>query len=436
MSDKNTARRTELLITFESVDISTDVNKYLLSATYTDNEEDKTDDFQLSLDDRDGVWLNEWLNTPAQPAPPPAPPAAESGGWKIGDEVTVSGRPQYSSYGNGKPGRTLTNYQGKITHLNLKSGIPYPIHVDQKGWFAESQVTKKAEKQDTMTQSGGCKGAEITAVIIQRNWDSSGKDKVLDCGTFEVDSVDASGPGAKVNLKATSIPYASTIRTQKKTKGWEKIRLSGIANEIAAKNGLKCMFESNYDPYYNRTEQVQESDIVFLQKLCKNAGISLKVTAKIIVLFDQLTYEQKGTIRTIQRGTADVKGYRFSTSLHDTAYSSCHVSYTNPNTNTTIEYTYKPQNSDGTGQVLEVNEKVNSREEARQLAMKRLRQKNKGEFKASFTLVGDLDLVAGVTVNVSGWGMFDGKYIIETATHNLTGGYAVSLTLRRVLEGY
>ena len=164
------ARRAEVRLTFEGVDISADINKHLLSLTYTDNEEDKTDDLQLSLDDREGVWLGDWLNADAQPAPAPAKKDSESGGWKIGDEVTVSGRPQYSSYGNGNPGATLSNYQGKITHLNLKSGIPYPIHVDQKGWFAESQVTKTAAKQDTMTQSGGAKGAEISAVIIQKKW--------------------------------------------------------------------------------------------------------------------------------------------------------------------------------------------------------------------------------------------------------------------------
>ena len=84
------------------------------------------------------------------------------------------------------------------------------------------------------------------------------------------------------------------------------------------------------------------------------------------------------------------------------------------------------------------NEKVSTREEARQLAMKRLRQKNKSEYKASFTLTGDTRLVAGVTVEVSGYGAFDGKYIIETATHSVSksGGYKTDITLRRVLEGY
>lgn len=113
------------------------------------------------------------------------------------------------------------------------------------------------------------------------------------------------------------------------------------------------------------------------------------------------------------------------------------MSYTDPATGTTIEYTYTPRDADKSGQTLEINEKVSNREEARQLAMKRLREKNKGEFKASFKLAGDARLVAGVTVQVAGYGAFDGKYIIETATHSISrSGYKTDLTLRRVLEGY
>lgn len=430
------ARRTEIRLTFEGVDISADINKHLLSLTYTDNEEDETDDLQVSLDDREGVWLGDWLNTPAQPAPAPA----ESGGdWKIGDEVTANGQPQYSSYGNGTPGAALSDYKGKVTHLNVKSGVPYPVHVDQKGWFAESQVSKTAAKQDTMTQSGGAKGAEISAVIVQKNWESDGKDRVLDCGVFQVDTVDGSGPPAKVTIKAGSIPYTSTIRTQKKTKAWEKIKLSAIANEVAGKNGMKCMFESEFDPFYNRKEQVQESDIVFLQRLCKAAGISLKVTAKIIVLFDAAAYEQKSAVRKIKHGDADISKYSFGTSFHDTAYSSCRVKYTDPTTKQTFEATYTTPDgqTDGSGQVLEVNEKVSSNAEALTLAKKRLREKNSQEFKASFNLAGDARLVSGVTVQVEGWGAFDGKYIIETASHTVSSsGYKTNITLRRVLEGY
>ena len=130
----STTRRTEIIIYFAGVDISQSIRPYLLTMTYTDNEEDKADDLQITLDDRDRTWVR-WLSTPAPAI------AEESSGWKVGDTVIVNGRPQYSSYG-GQPGAELTNYQGKITLLNLKDGVPYPIHVDQKGWFAESQVRK------------------------------------------------------------------------------------------------------------------------------------------------------------------------------------------------------------------------------------------------------------------------------------------------------
>ena len=87
--------------------------------------------------------------------------------------------------------------------------------------------------------------------------------------------------------------------------------------------------------------------------------------------------------------------------------------------------------------MLEIKEKVSSNAEAKTLAEKRLREKNGQQFTASFTLVGDAGLVAGVTVTVKGHGAFDGKYIVESATHSVSSsGYTTSVKLRRVLEGY
>lgn len=430
MSNKDYARKTEIRLKFEGEDISEDINKYLISLTYTDNESDQADDLQVTIDDKEDIWLGDWLNTPAQPPPPTPKPS----GWKIGDTVTViNARPQYSSYGTGKPGKNLKGYKGKVTHLNLRPNIPYPIHVDYKGWFAENQVEKAGEKQETITQAPGAKGATISATIVQKNWNSDGKDKTLDCGTFEVDNVSGSGPPTKLSIKATSVFHTSTIRRQKKTKAWENIYLKSIADEIARKNGMKCMFESSYNPHYSRREQVEESDIVFLQELCKKAGISLKVTDKVIVLFEAAMYEKKAAVATLRKGSSNIIRYGFSTSLNDTSYGSCKVSYTDPKTKKTIEYTHKVSTNP---QVLEINEKVTSAAEAKRLAMTQLREKNKGEFKMNFTLAGNLDLVAGVTVNVKGYGMFDGKYIIESATHKLTGGYTVDIAVRKVLEGY
>jgi phage protein D len=340
-----TARRVELQVDIDGEDATRTVNQYLISCSYTDNEEDKADDLQLTLDDRERVWINGWL--------------------------------------------------------------PH-------------------------------KGTTVHAVAIQRNWNSDGASRILDCGTFEVDTLDASDFPSTVTIKATSLPYDSSVRTQTATRVWENIKLSAIVNEIAGKHGMTAMFESDYDPFYQRREQIQISDVVFLKELCAAAGISLKATAKMLVLFDEQKYETLPAIYDIVRGSADYESARFSSKTGDVSYGKCHVSYTDPATGKTIEYTYTPRDGDKDNdtQILEVNEKVSDREEARRLAMKRLRQKNKSELTADFTLVGDVRLIAGVNVNVSGWGVFDGKYIIESAAHNFTGGYTVAVKLRRVLEGY
>ncbi len=438
MSYNTLARRTEIVVKIGGVDVSTDINKYLLQLTYTDHEEDKTDDLQLNIDDREGIWLTNWLGGNVSNSDTSS---MTDGAFEKGDILDFVGGYHYASSTAITPsGGNRTAGKAKLT--NIAYGAVHPYHLigttsNVYGWVDAAQVLSDTAASTTKTATGGVKGTEISAVIIQRNWESDGKDHVLDCGTFEIDSIDGSGPPAQVSIKATSLSYSSTVRTQLKTKAWENIKLSAIADEIATKNGMKCIYESSFDPIYTRREQVQLSDIVFLQGLCKDAGISLKVSAKIIVLFDEADYESKTEVREIKRGAADVKTYRFGTSTNDTKYNKCHVSYTNPQTGQTIEYTYTPRDAEKNGLVLEINEKVTTREEARQLAMKRLRQKNKAEFQAEFTLVGDISLVAGVTVNVVGWGMFDGKYIIETATHSVTAsGYTLQVKLRRVLEEY
>ena len=346
--DSALARRTTIAVSIDGADVSDDINKYLLQMTYTDNEEDYADDLQISLDDRERIWLDNWLDNP-----------------------------------------------------------------------------------------DGTKGADISAVIIQRNFNSDGNDSVLPCGAFEIDTVDGSGPPSGVSIRATSLPHTSTLRTATHTKAWEKIKLSGIAGEIASNNGMTLMYESSYDPLYDRKEQVDLSDIAFLQGLCYNAGISLKASGGIIVLFDAAEYEQKPTVTEIRRGAGNVLGWRLGTKANDAKYGSSRVTYTDPQTGQTHNYTFTPPGASGAGQVLRINERVRSRAEARDLAKRRLRQKNKSEYKAEFSLVGDTRLVAGVTVELVGWGMFNGKYIIETAAHTVTGsGYTLTVTLRRVLEGY
>lgn len=56
------ARRAEVAVKFEGVDITDDIIPYLLSLDYTDSEEDESDSLSIKLQDRAGLWLEDWLN--------------------------------------------------------------------------------------------------------------------------------------------------------------------------------------------------------------------------------------------------------------------------------------------------------------------------------------------------------------------------------------
>lgn len=361
------------------------------------------------------------------------------GDWKIGDEVIANGRPQYDSWGNGNPGMNFTDYRGKVTHLNLKPGIPYPIHVDYLGWYALDQVQKVGQDQQKNVEQPTSRGLKISASIICINRRDDDKRETLDCGEFELDAVTVDGPPQTVTIKATSLPYSCSIRQTAKSKSWENTTLSAIAKTIASQNGMGLMFESHYDPKYIRVEQYRMSDIAFLSKLCHDAGASLKVTNNAIVIFDQSEYEKKKPIRTIKFGKeGGYTKYKLSTGTNNT-YTSCRVSYTTSNgmviSATEYAENYREDNG-GKKQCLEVRQKVSSIAEAQALAHKLLRLHNKYEYEASFTFPSGPDLLSGCVVELEDFGAWDGKYIIKQAKHSITqSGYTTQISLRKALDG-
>ena len=442
MSDKKLARRVQLKLKFNGVDAPENINLHLTGATYTDEEEDSTDDLQITYEDRENKLLGNWLEV--KPTTSKSKKQVEK---KVEDEKTINYVVQRgdtlwaiaSKYlGSG------TKYPQIAQENNIKNpNLIYPGQVFKitTGGGASSTVKEKeeSEKGQGAGGSGGSSGAKpklVSAVLVQKNWNDTGKDVTLDMGTFEIDSVDMSGPPDKITVKSTSIPYTSKLRMEKKNKAWEKISLKGIGQEIAGKNGLKLMYEASENPTYKRKEQVQTSDIKFLQGLCHAAGMALKVTTLTIVIYDAAEYDKKPAVKTFKKGSGDIISYKMGTKLTDTAYTSCHVSYTDPDSKETIEYTYTPDSKTGTGQTLEINEKVNSKAEAIRLAKKRLREKNTQEYTASLKVVGDVSLVAGITVKLKGFQQFDRKYKVTQAKHNLLDGYTVDLSLKQVLEGY
>lgn len=355
--------------------------------------------------------------------------------WAIGDEVIVTGPPQYSSYGLGEPGIPVTDWKGKISHLNLKPEIPYPIHVDWLGWFAENQVQRVNGDDKQPAEKSASRGLKISAAIVRENWNADGNDEVLDCGQFELDNVTVDGPPNTVTIKATSLSYSNAIRQTEKSKSWENVTLSQIVEFITKKSGMGYMFISSKNPKYTRVEQYRQSDINFLSQLCHNAGCSLKVTSNIVVIFDQAEFEQNPEIRTIRIGEGYTK-YRLMTNENDN-YTSCRVYCTKPSGEviTATVYVDDYKEDDNNNQCLEIRQNVDSIAEAENLAYKMLRLHNKYEFEASFNFPGDPELTAGSVVVLEDFGAWNGRYVIKQAKHTIShSGYSTQINLRKALQ--
>ncbi|MFY0545449.1 phage late control D family protein [Brevibacillus sp. H7] len=335
-------RKAWLQVKYENKDISTYLQPYLLSWSYTDNLSGQADDLQLTLEDTNQLWSGAWM-------------------------------PE--------------------------------------------------------------KGNVIQGVIMRQDWEKHGITNTLPIGQFEIDEIEVGGPPSVATIKAISVPESSSLRGERKNRAWEKTFLSVIARDIASKAKLKLMFQTSEDPEYDRIEQTDEYDLAFLMRLCNDAGLCLKVTGKQLVIFDEEDLEKKAPVATLRKGDPIIKSYQGRTSLNG-LYKACRVEYYNARKKQTIKYTYTPPKPPKTGRVLVINQRVSSQKEAIRLAKKRLRQENKNATVFSITLLGDTRFVAGLTVNLSGFGKFDGKYIITQAAHGQQSGYETKLELRRCLEGY
>lgn len=130
-------------------------------------------------------------------------------------------------------------------------------------------------------------------------------------------------------MRAVSIPLNMPLRKLAKTRAWESLSLSDIAEKIAGEVNLELFFDSDNNPSFKRIDQSKESDLKFLNRLCEENGLSIKVTDSRIVIFDQQRYEGKEPIKVFVLGVSDILSYDFETSQAD-SYKSVTIKWRDP----------------------------------------------------------------------------------------------------------
>lgn len=296
----------------------------------------------------------------------------------------------------------------------------------------------------------------------------------LHCGRFFVDSMTVRGAPRTFDMQAVSTPMGAPLRRKQVTKAWESRTLRGIAQEICTENGLTLFFDVEEDPKYDRRDQKEESNLAFLHRLCEDEGFSIKMTDQKVVIFDQRSYESKSSIKTITLGVSDVLSWSFNSQQSET-YKTCVVAwrdlkkkaadsaggydFSKPGTpagsseedlaalrtpdyraqkNQAVNYySFTDPNADPNGQEYRVRKRVTSKSEAERLAKSTLRKLNLRRVTGSLTMVGDPSLLAGCVIECRGFGSFDGNFIIESSTHDVSGlGYTTTVNLRRVNKDF
>lgn len=300
------------------------------------------------------------------------------------------------------------------------------------------------------------KGAALEATILQSDWDEPGDTAELYCGQFFIDEITAQGPDETVTIKARSVPVGTKeeaaggeIMRRDKNRTWENTTLKTIAAQIADEAKLELHFKLAEDILYKSRKQEKMSDLAFLQRLGYEDGgdFRVKVSDKKLVIASAAELEKDPPVAAAERAAKEdaarvvgstVKGQISSWSFTSSAnqqYRACTVSYYDAEAKQTYRATVQADDQE-TGQTLILCQRAESQADAERIARARLRQATMGVVKGDLAMIGDIRMVAGVNIDVKGFGMFDGKYFIDSATHTVdgSGGYKTSLRIHRGQE--
>ncbi|MCO5238873.1 MAG: contractile injection system protein, VgrG/Pvc8 family [Chitinophagaceae bacterium] len=318
-------------VLYNGKNITADVSKHLLSLSYTDKTEGESDELQISLEDKDRLWQNEW----------------------------------------------------------------YPE-----------------------------KGAILSAEIGMKNG------LKLDCGSFMIDEIELGGPPDVVNIRGLAIGIHGRLKTAKGGRNHEGKTLSEIVHTVASINGFTV--QGTIDNIrFGRIAQHRENDLQFLSRLASEYGHTFSIRGKILIFTKMNELEARPASLTFDRSDL------ISFSIKDKTsgiYKRAIVKFHNPETKEVSEYVEDSDMDTGIDDDLEIKTKAENKQQAEAKAKAALHRANTLMQSGNISVPGDILMVAGNNVELTGMGMLSGVYHILNSTHTVdkSGGYTVDAEIKKV----
>jgi phage protein D len=475
------SRRSFVKVSYDGKDITEALTASVLEFTYSDKASKESDELTLKCHDRENNWINDWYpkKTVEKAVERQSDYAAMAEALQRGVSAAELQKMIDAS--------DLTPAQGEaLQTITATAGWTQVVRENPqyKGTDGKLQLIKDIKGDSTAPETvvdNAVSGTILRASICVENWDFGGDNRELDCGSFEIDSVDFSGPPDTVSIKALSVPISSSIRNSEKTRAWEDTTLQKIAQDIAGDAGLELMYEVESDIQLDRVDQEEKADMAFLLELCVQYGVALKVTDNKVILFEENAYESKPVIDTFDKkehgNGGRILSYSFS---QDTSGTVCKVvsSYKDPKSGLLVHADFEPPEPPVTKQVAYINARpgdlrgdnfrngedtssedpggtfdtgfnkfnditvdfnsprADRTDNAKRQAKAVARERNKNEWTCTLRIRGNLSMVGSVNIGIAGFGAYNGKYSVFDAQHGLGDKYETTIKARKCLVGY
>lgn len=233
----------------------------------------------------------------------------------------------------------------------------------------------------------------------------------------------------KFSIKAISTPLEAKTR---RTRAWENISFKKLAADLAEEIGLSVEFYSITDWIYDRLEQLEKTNLEFLNERCILEGYNIKATNGKIIIYEESQLESANSVYSFDESSF-IGEYSFEC-ISSGLYSASEIKYFAAS-NEILTYKYT-NNNVPVGPVLRLkNLRVSSIGEAERYARNLLKYHNKNEVQASFTTVLNNSIAASNTIQINGIGSFSGKYFVEAIRQDIAGNKS-HIKARKSLEGY
>jgi hypothetical protein len=323
----------------------------------------------------------------------------------------------------------IVKYNGKDITKTITDYIEGFQYVDQASGTADT-ITLSLNNRSGKWSAGWLpvQGDYVEPTIKLTNWTAEGDNRKYKCGHFLIDDLSFSGPPSVASVGGIATPIKTDFNVTEKSKTWKKTTVQGILQKICSDAGIGLHF-SGQDYPIDELEQSGQTNQSFAFELCSSYNLAMKLYNKKMVVFDQTEYENKKASLKIKK--TQVESWSMEKKM-TRAYDGVSISYTDSKKNETLNYTFMLKAG---SRILKLNETAESLQDAEIKAKAKLLEHNRQCQTMSVKLMGDTKYIASKCVEISGFGKLDGKYYIDTVTHekNADSGYYCTLQMHAVV---